>query len=109
MAKSFTEMTAYAHQMLTGLEANASEVSKRGATPEFAKSGKTLLASVEAMEAERDTMKAALKTKNAALKIAVAQLKTWNSEASHAVKLSYRNQKEKWAEFGIKIKVKARK
>ena len=109
MAKSFTELMTSAHQMLSGLEANTSEVSKRGATAEFAKSGKTLLASVEAMEREREAMKAALKTKTAALKIAAAQLKTWKSEASHAVKLSYRNQKEKWAEFGIKIKVKAKK
>jgi len=109
MAKSFTVLMASARQMLVGLEANTADVAKRGATAEFNKSGKTLLASVEAMEAERETMKAALKAKNAALDIAIAQLKTWNSNASSVVKKTYRDHKEKWAEFGIKIKVKAKK
>ncbi len=108
MAKSFPKLTASAHEMLTGLEANTAEVSKRGATAEFTKSGKALLASVEAMEAERETMKAALKTKTAALYIAIAQLKTWNSEASRAVKRTYRDQQEKWGEFGIKMKAKGK-
>ncbi len=107
MAKSFPDLTS-TRQMLTGLEANTAEVSKRGATAEFTKSGKALLASVEAMETERETMKAALKAKTAALEIAVAQLKTWNSEASSAVKQTYRGQKEKWVEFGIKMKMKAK-
>jgi hypothetical protein len=108
MAKSFPELTDSARQMLTGLEANTAEVSKRGVTAEFSKSGKALLASVDAMKAERDTMKAALKAKTAALEIAIAQLKTWNSEASRAVKSTYRDQKEKWVEFGIKTKAKGK-
>jgi hypothetical protein len=108
MAKSFPELTDSARQMLTGLEANTAEVSKRGVTAEFTKSGKALLASVDAMRAERDTMKAALKAKTAALEIAVAQLKTWNSEASRAVKRTYRDQQEKWVEFGINMKAKGK-
>ena len=109
MAKSYTGLTAAAHQMLTGLEANGADVAKRGATPEFTKSGKALLASLEAMEAERDTMKAALKAKNGALGIATAQLRTWNSEATRVVKRAYREQTEKLAEFGVKVKAKGRK
>ena len=109
MAKSFPELMSSVRQMVTGLEANGAEVAKRGATTEFTKSGKALLASVEAMEAERETMKTALKTKTAALDIAIAQLKTWSSEASSAVKLTYRDQQEKWVEFGIKAKPKAKK
>jgi hypothetical protein len=108
MAKSFPELMASARQMLVGLEANTAEVAKRGATSEFIKSGKSLLASVEAMGAERDEMKAALKIKTASYDVARAQLKTWNSEATSAVKQAFRDQKEKWADFGIKIKVKAK-
>ena len=108
MAKSFPELTDSARQMLTGLEANTAEVSKRGVTAEFTKSGKALLASVDAMRIERYTMKAALKAKTAALEIAVAQLKTWNSRASRVVKSTYRDQQEKWVEFGIKPKAKGK-
>jgi hypothetical protein len=104
MAKSFPELMASVRQMLVGLEANAEVVAKRGATADFTKNGKNLLAGVEAMEAEQETLKAALKAKTAALDITLAQLKTWNSEASSAVKLAYRDQQEKWVEFGIKAK-----
>ncbi len=104
MAKSFPELLASVRQMLVGLEANAEDVAKRGATTEFTQNGKSLLASIEALEAEQETMKAALKAKTAALEIATSQLKTWNSEAAGAVKLAYRDQQEKWVEFGIKSK-----
>lgn len=104
MAKSFPELMASVRQMLVGLEANADEVAKRGATSVFTQNGKTLLTSIEALEAEQETLKASLKAKTAALDVALAQLKTWNSEASSAVKLTYRDQQEKWVEFGIKAK-----
>jgi len=109
MAKTKAKLTDSVRQMLVGLEANATDVVKRGATPEFTKSGKTLLASLEAMETERDTMKAALKTKNAALAISTAQLRTWNSEAKSLVKKAYRDQKEKLVEFGVKVKVRVKR
>jgi len=104
MAKSFPELLASVRQMLVGLEANAVDVAARGATPAFAQNGQTLLDSINALEAEQETLKAALKTKTASLDIAVAQLKTWQSEATSAVKLTYRDQQEKWVEFGIKAK-----
>jgi hypothetical protein len=89
---------------LVGLETNAESVAVRGATPAFTQNGQSLLDSVNALEAEQETLKATLKTKTAALDIAMAQLKTWQSEASSAVKLTYRDQQEKWVEFGIKAK-----
>jgi hypothetical protein len=104
MAKTFPELMASVRQMQIGLEANAEEVVKRGATSDFTKNGKSLLASVEALEAEQEALKAALKAKTAALDITLAQLKTWNSEAARAVKLAFRDQQEKWVEFGIKAK-----
>ena len=104
MAKSFPELLASVRQMLVGLEANATDVATRGATPAFAQNGQSLLDSINALEGEQETLKAALKTKTAALDIAVAQLKTWQSEATSAVKLTYRDQQEKWVEFGIKAK-----
>jgi uncharacterized protein YdgA (DUF945 family) len=106
MAKSFPELLASARQMLVGLQANADEVAVRGATQAFTKNGKSMLESVEALEAEHESMKAALKAKTAALDVTLAQLKTWQSEAQTAVKLVYRDQPEKWVEFGIKAKAK---
>jgi hypothetical protein len=104
MSKSFPELLASVRQMLVGLEANAENVAARGATPAFTQNGQSLLDSVNTLEAEQETLKATLKTKTAALDIAMAQLKTWQSEASSAVKLAYRDQPEKWVEFGIKAK-----
>jgi len=104
MAKSFPDLLASVRQMLVGLEANADAVAARGATPAFTKNGQSLLDSVNALEAEQETLKAALKSKTAALDITVAQLKTWNAEANSAVKLAFREQQEKWVEFGIKAK-----
>ena len=104
MAKSFPDLLASVRQMLVGLEANADAVAVRGATPTFTKNGQALLESINTLEAEQETLKAALKTKTAALDISVAQLKTWNSEATSAVKLAFRDQQEKWVEFGIKAK-----
>ena len=104
MAKSFPELLAAVRQMLVGLEANPEDVAVRGATPAFTKTGQNMLDTVHALEAEQETMKAALKSKTAALDIAIAQLKTWQSEAASAVKLAYRDQQEKWVEFGLKAK-----
>ena len=104
MTKSIPDLLAYVRQMLVGLEANADVVVTRGATPAFTQNGQSLLDSVNALEAEQETLKAALKAKTAALDITIAQLKTWNSEANSAVKLAFRDQQEKWVEFGIKAK-----
>jgi hypothetical protein len=58
----------------------------------------------QCLEAEQETLKAALKLKIAELDTAVAELKSWQSEASSTVKLAYRAQPEKWVEFGVKAK-----
>jgi hypothetical protein len=104
VAKSQPDLLASVRQMLVGLEANADIVAVRGATPSFTKNGQGLLDSVNALETEQESLKAALKSKTAALGISSAQLKTWQSEATSAVKLAFRDQQEKWVEFGIKAK-----
>jgi len=104
MAKSLPDLLASVRQMLVGLEANADTVASRGATPSFTQNGQALLDNINALEAEQETLKAALKSKTAALDISMAQLKTWQSEATSAVKLAFRDQQEKWVEFGIKAK-----
>jgi len=104
MAKSIPDLLASVRQMLVGLEANADVVAGRGATPAFTQNGQSLLDSVNTLEPEQETLKAALKAKTAALDITIAQLKTWNSEANSAVKSAFRDQQEKWVEFGIKAK-----
>ena len=42
MAKSASKLVEFVRKMLTGLESNSDTVVKRGATPEFIKSGKSL-------------------------------------------------------------------
>ena len=121
MARSVSGIVQSVHNMLTGLEGDSETVADRGVTPEFIKNGKSLLERLEALESEQKTIKAtlktqqdaaraALKTKKAALAITRAQLRTWKSESVRAVKRAYRNQQEKWVDFGIKVKfAKAKK
>jgi hypothetical protein len=121
MAKSASKLVESVHKMLTGLESNSDNVVKRGATPEFIKSGKSLLDRLETLQTEQDTLMATLKTqqdtaraaikaKKAALAITRAQLRTWKSESTRAIKRAYRNEKEKWVDYGIKVKfAKAKK
>ena len=106
MAKSIPDLLASVRQMLVGLEANADVVALRGATPAFTQNGQSLLDSVNALEVEQETLRSALKAKTAALDITIAQLKTWNSEATRVVKQAYRDQKEKLVEFGVKAEGK---
>lgn len=101
---SLAEVLASARQMLAGLGANAETVAVRGVTAEFTQTGQNLADTIQTLETEQETLKAALKTKTAELAAAVAELKNWQSEASSAVKLTYRRQPEKWSEFGIKAK-----
>ena len=104
MAKSIPDLLASVRQMLVGLEANADTVAGRGATPAFTQNGQSLLNSVNTLEAKQKTLKSAFKAKTAALDITIAQLKSWNSDANIAVKFAFRDQYEKWVEFGIKAK-----
>ena len=83
---------------------NAETVAARGLSAAFTTQGQTIVNTVQALEAEQETLKAALKTKTAELEAATAELKDWQSEANSTVKLTYRDQPEKWGEFGIKAK-----
>ena len=104
MAKSIPDLLASVRQMLVGLEANVDVVAGRGATPAFTQNGQSLLDSVNTLEAEQKTLKSVFKVKTAAVDITITQLKTWNSDANIAMKFAFRDQHEKWVEFGIKAK-----
>ncbi len=101
---SLAETLSSARQMLAGLGANAAAVAARGLTAEFTARGQAVAETVQRLENEQETLKAALKTKTAELEAATAELKDWQSEANSTVKLTYRDQPEKWGEFGIKAK-----
>jgi sirohydrochlorin ferrochelatase len=121
MAKSSSGLVESARKMLTSLENHSDTLVSRGVTPEFIDTGKRILKQLEAvrseeekikatLKAQQDTAKAALKTQKAARKITSAQLRTWKSESSRAVKRAYSAQQEKWVDFGIKVKfAKAKK
>ena len=53
---------------------------------------------------EQERLKGLLKTATAQVESLQATLTDWQSQANAAVKLNFRDQKEKWVEFGLKAK-----
>ncbi|RPI95455.1 MAG: hypothetical protein EHM40_03145 [Chloroflexi bacterium] len=115
MTKSTFGLGTSVRQMLAGMGENNGALVPRGATPEFINGGQTLLDKLESLQSERDkiidtlktqrdTARAAIKAKKAAIAVTRAQLKTWKTESAKIVKRTYRNQKEKWVDFGIAVK-----
>ncbi len=121
MKKSPSGLETSVRQILAGIGEGNEALVPRGATPEFIKSGQALLVKLESLQSEQDkiidtlktqqdTARAAIKAKKAAIAVTRAQLKTWKTKSTRIVKRTYRDQKEKWVDFGIKVKfVKSKK
>jgi len=69
-------------------------VAQRGGSADFVAGGRVKADTVETLDVEQEALKADLKA-------ALAELRTWRSEGREIVKLAYRDEKEKWVEFGI--------
>ena len=104
MASSLADLLASTTQMATALTANEAEVAPRGADAAFVAEGQARISAVQALEAEQEALKAALKLKTTALEAAQKALKDWEKEGRTVVKLAYKDQQEKWIEFGVKAK-----
>jgi len=104
MPPSLSDLLANAAQMLAALGANQSDVAKRGADVDFVAAGQAKLDLLETLNTEQEKLKADLKLKTVAVEQTQAELKVWQSEAVSTVKLAYRNEQEKWVEFGITAK-----
>jgi t-SNARE complex subunit (syntaxin) len=100
MAK-LNDLLGFAEQMLSALNVNKASVVHRN-IDEFISSGEELLASAKALNQEQEQLKSALKLKTEQLEATQKKLKDWQTEAASSVKLSYRTEKTKWSEFGIK-------
>jgi Tfp pilus assembly protein FimV len=106
MPDNLSSLITTTQQMLTALAAtaNATTVSGRGANAAFVTAGQAKMARVQQLNNEQEKLKADLKLKTAELAAAQKDLKAWYSEAGTIVKLAYKNQKEKWVEFGLSAK-----
>jgi len=103
MAKSsFAERINSSKVMLTGLQANAEAVAKRGIDAEFITNLQSAVTASETLNGEQEALKAGLKAKTAELDGKIAELKNLMSEAKKVVKLAIN--KTRWLEFGISDK-----
>ena len=101
---SFADLLAGARQMATAMKVNLEQLAARGADTEFAQRGEDLVTQLEAADSNQERLKAELKAATTQVETLRAELSAWLGEADSIVKLTYRNQKEKWIEFGIKAK-----
>lgn len=101
---SLADLLASSRQMVTAVKANQEQLAARGASEAFIKKGEDTLATLEAADGEQERLKGRLKTMTAQVEALEKGLDDWLSEASKIVKLAYRDEKEKWIEFGIRAK-----
>ncbi|MFH1853464.1 MAG: hypothetical protein ABIA75_14085 [Candidatus Neomarinimicrobiota bacterium] len=96
---SFGDIISNSKVMLSGLQAHAEAVARRGLDAEFITGFETVINSCESLNNEQEALKAGLKSKTANLNQQLAYLKARHSEAAKLVKLSV--DKSGWLEFGI--------
>ena len=101
---TFGDLLVASRQMVSAIKANQTQLSVPGGAEAFIRCGAETLAALEAADLEQERLKGLLKTATAQVDALQAALTDWQSQANTAVKLSFRNQKEKWVEFGIKAK-----
>jgi hypothetical protein len=101
---SFADLLAGARQMATAMQANAERLTGRGISAEFMQKGATLAAQLEAADAKQERLKAEAKAATTQVEELQAATTAWLAEADSSVKLIYRDEKDKWGEFGIKAK-----
>lgn len=102
MALSYAEKMNEASVMLSGLEAKAERLAKRGLTPEFLMKIKERHNKVMQTNSEQEALKARLKEKTSQLNAECAELDEMLTEARKIVKLEM--PPESWKEFGIQAK-----
>ena len=99
---NFGDLLVAARQMVAAAKANKAQLTVPGGADAFIQKGAETLAALEAADLEQERLKGLLKTTTAQVESLQATLNDWQSQATSAVKLSFRDQKEKWVEFGIK-------
>jgi cell shape-determining protein MreC len=101
---SLTKLLGAVEQMLSALIVNQANVIHRGNIADFIASGNELVSSAKSLNQEQEQLKSALKLKTEQLNAVQQKLEDWQAEAVSSVKLSYRDEKSKWSEFGITAK-----
>ncbi len=104
MSISLADILEISAQMSAALKANLAEVSARGADEAFIAVGQTQIEALKVLKSEQELLQANLKRKTNEIEAELAALVKWEQEARAIVELTYREQKEKWIEFGITAK-----
>jgi nitrogen-specific signal transduction histidine kinase len=102
--KSLSDILAAARQMISAAKANQDQLTVPGGSEAFIQKGAEMLAALEAANLEQERLKGLLKSTTAQVESLQAAVTDWQSQANAAVKISFRKQKEKWVEFGLKAK-----
>jgi hypothetical protein len=103
MSKSYAEQIAKAQVMLSGLENNIEQLSRRGITSDFVSKLTTDLSESIGINNEQEKLKADLQAKTNQLQTKLTEVSKAVSEAKKIVKLDV--PKDRWKEFGISDKV----
>jgi hypothetical protein len=101
--KSYAEQIANAQVMLSGLENNLEQLSRRGITSEFVKKLSADVSEAVTLNNEQEKCKADLQAKTGQLQTKLTVVSKALSEAKKIVKIDI--PKEHWKEFGISDKV----
>lgn len=101
---SFADLLAAAHQMAAAMQTNPEQLATRGGSEEFTQRGAALVTQLREADHNQERLKAELKAATTQVEGLRTELSAWLGEAESTVKLTYRGQKEKWIEFGIKAK-----
>ncbi|VDH03432.1 hypothetical protein [Bergeyella zoohelcum] len=98
-SKSLADTVHKAELMLKGLQANATEVAKRGLTAEFLSTMQEAIQEMKKRNAEQEKTKALLKMQTEAFNEKMEEVTKMLSESKKVVKLSL--PQAQWIEFGM--------
>ena len=98
------DLLVAARQMVSAAQANQAQLAAPGGGEAFVQKGAETLAALEAANLEQERLKGLLKTSATQVNELQAQMADWHSQAASVIKLSFRDQKEKWIEFGVTAK-----
>ncbi len=99
MAQSYADKIISAKVMLSGLNANADKIAKRGLDALYLKRFEDSYQSLQAKDNEQEAIKARLKEKTAEIEAEMVTMEGLLSESKKIVKMDFKQ--ESWKEFGI--------
>ncbi|MFA4907072.1 MAG: hypothetical protein WC602_02250 [archaeon] len=97
--KSQAETVKFAKLMVAGMQAHATELTKRGIDEAFITGVQTNVSSLERLDAEQEALKATVKAKTAEFNVIYSEVLKTTGEAKKLIKVTI--PQSGWIEFGI--------